>query len=431
MNDLVAAVIEKARQRGVLPSIPEAIAVSVPAINKVEFYPTFRCNDRCAHCITKSGPERTETLRPDDAATIVKHIAHFSTLRRLKLLYGDGRFRCDPPDGCRELEAMEGPPRQLTDSLKRAYADCLQGKGHSAKWISGSSSFDLNFGRPSIRISGGEFFMWPFEIDGHVLADDDRLDEQGKLLGKMRSLLPEYDVWILTNGRFATSRERADRVIERWARHANAPTAGGKTRICISVDVFHTPPRTSSVEQMLARIWPASRTYGLGAPFLYGIPNNRIGYLGRAFGRFPIGQLKKGRIKNVSRSAFNPPTDITVDPIDLIATDGCKEVKGFVFEHGSACLLANNVVVAPPGHLVYCCACLGDYGDFVSEPQRCLKRMVTDPMSLMLRRADTVMPMMNIAVELDPTIKVFGSGEHAAVTGSTCYQLMTGERLSA
>jgi len=42
----------------------------VPAINRVEFYPTFRCNDCCGHCITNSGPNRTETLKPDDAATI-------------------------------------------------------------------------------------------------------------------------------------------------------------------------------------------------------------------------------------------------------------------------------------------------------------------------------------------------------------------------
>jgi len=48
---------------------------------------------------------------------------------------------------------------------------------------------------------------------------------------------------------------------------------------------------------------------------------------------------------------------------------------------------------------------------------------------LMLRRAETAIPLLNTAVELDPTIKVLGAGEHPAVTGSTCYQLMTGKRL--
>ena len=401
----------------------------LPAINDVELYPTFRCNDRCVHCITKSGPEREEALSPADAITAVRHIAEFSLLRRLEKIYGDGEFRCELPRKCRELEAMERPPKRLSESLKTAYADCLQGRGYTSKWVGGSSCFDLNFGRPSIRISGGEFFMWPSKVNGEELSEDQRIHFQGDLLREIRALLPDYDVWILTNGLFAVSRERANKVIERWAEHANSPDAEGKTRICISVDVFHRPPPRSSVEEMLDRIWTATRKCGFGAPFLYGIPNNRIGYLGRAFGRFKVGKLAKHEIKNVSGSPFNPVASITVDPIDLVSTDGCREVQGFYFQHGSVGLIANNIVIAPSGHLVYCCACLGDYGDFVHAPQQCLERIVTDPVSVMLRRSETTIVLLNTAVELDPSITVFGTGEYAAATGSTCYQMMTGERI--
>jgi len=273
--------------------------------------------------------------------------------------------------------------------------------------------------------------MWPAEVNGRALSENERLAEQGKLLERARVILPEHDVWILTNGRFATSQERADTVVERWVRGVNAPSAGGRTRIGISVDVFHRPPPGSTVEEMIERIWQPALAHGLGVPFLYGLPNHRIGHLGRAFGGFPIGRLEKGRIPNASRSTLNPVADIIVDPVDLVAGSGCREVRGFVFQHGAGCSLANNIVVAPSGHLVYCCACLGDYGDFVREPEDSLRRMLTDPVAIMLRRAETVVPLMNTAVELDPTIQVLGTGEHPAVTASTCYQLMTGRRLSA
>jgi len=430
MNSLVTQVVETLRRRSLLPEVPEAVARFVPAINKVELYPTFCCNDRCAHCITCSGPQRRQTLAPEDAGTVLEHVRDYSILTRLRQLLGDGRFCCDVPEQQRQLEVMAHPPRRLTDSLKSAYADCLQGKGQSAKWVSGSGSSALNFGRPSVRISGGEFFMWPAEVNGRTLSEGERIAEQGRLLERARAILPEHDVWILTNGRFATSRERADAVVDRWARGANAPSVGGRTRIGISVDVFHRPPPGSTVEEMLQRIWQPALAHGLGAPFLYGLPNHRIGYLGRTFGRFPVGRLEKGRIPNASRSTFNPVGDIIVDPVDLVASGGCREVRGFVFQHGAGCSPANNIVVAPSGRLVYCCACLGEYGDFVHEPEQALRRMLTDPIARMLRLAETVVPLMNTAVELDPTIKVLGRGEHSAVTASTCYQLMTGRRLS-
>ncbi|MDD5154071.1 MAG: radical SAM protein [Desulfovibrionales bacterium] len=429
MKILTAEVIETLKGRGLLPSLPEGPPIPLPAVNKVELYLSFHCNDRCAHCVTTSGPERQETLSPDDAITVIKHVAQFSVLRQLDRLFGKGEFRCALPQQFLDLEARKVPPKRLSESLKTAYVDCLQGNGCNSQWITGSLSFNLNFGRPSIRISGGEFFMWPARTNGKELSDNQRLDFQGQLLREIRTLLPDYDVWILTNGRFAVSREHADKVIEAWARHANSPNAGGKTRICISVDVFHRPPPGSSVEEMLDRIWAATRKYGLSAPFLYGIPNDWIGYLGRVFGNFKVGRMKKHTVKNVSGSSFNPVMDLMVDPLDLVGADGCREVKGFYLRHSSGVLIANNIYIAPSGHMVYCCACLGSYGDFVREPKRCLENLVRDPISLMLRRAETAISLLNTAVELDPTIKVLGTGEYPAVTGSTCYQLMTGKRL--
>ena len=80
--------------------------------------------------------------------------------------------------------------------------------------------------------------------------------------------------------------------------------------------------------------------------------------------------------------------------------------------------------------MVYCCACLGSYGDFVNQPQECLHNIVTDPLACALRKKETVIPLLELAVELDSTIRIFGTGEHKAVTGSTCYQLLSGVRLN-
>ena len=431
MNALTARVVESLRRRRLLTSFPPGARLPVPTVNKVEFYPSFHCNDNCPHCITRSGPDREETLSPDDAVAVVRRVAEFSVLKRLREIFGGGEFRCEAPDRCRELEALEDPPGRLSDPLKAAYADCLQGRGCTSKWVVDSSSMELNFGRPSIRISGGEFSLWPFKVDGEEQPKERRSYFQSRLLEEIRTSLPEYDVWILTNGRFAVNQDRADEIIKSWAEGAGTRAGGGRTRVCVSVDVFHRPPPKSTVEEMLSRMWTACRECGLGAPFIYGISNNRVGYLGRAFARFEAGTMAPHQIRNISGSSFNPVTSITVDPVDLVGADGCREVKGFYFEHGPACVLANNIVVAPSGHLVYCCACLGDYGDFVHEPRACLERLVTEPVSMMLRRAGTVAPLLQTAIELDPTIAVFGTGEHAGVTASTCYQMMTGERQRA
>lgn len=431
MKQLKERIVEIARKRGILSSVPGGSLIPLPGINDIEWYLTYHCNDKCAHCITRSGPEREETLSPSDAFTVVGHIADNSILKHLRTAFGDVEFRFELLPVCRELEKMEERPEKLTDSLAQAYADCLKGKRYISKMVGGSFSLDLPFGRPSIRLSGGEFFTWPFKLNGKHLPQEHRLCLQGKLLGEIRRTLPDYDVWILTNGRFATTQERTNGVIEQWTRYSNLPQAQGRTRICVSVDVFHRPPPKSSVEKMLDRIWEAARKYGLAAPFLYGIPNRTIAYMGRVFGTFRVGKLKKDEISNVSQSSFNPVTDMIVDPIDLVSSDGCRETTGFYFQHGPRTFLGSNINLDPCGHLVYCCACLGDYGDFVDDPQQSLQKVVTDPISLMLRRAETTIPLLNLAVELDPSIRVFGSGENAAVTGSTCYQMMTGERIES
>ena len=431
MTELTARVVKVMRERGMLPSFAAGTVLPLPAVNKVEFYPTFRCNDSCDHCITRSGPDREETLDPEDAATSIENVATFSVVARMRRLYGEGDFRCKPSVQCIELGRRQRPPAKLDDPLKKAYAECLQGKGNVAEWVTHSERIRLNYGRPSVRISGGEFYMWPFRLAGRKLSEDERLRHQSQLVGEIRFRLPDYDTWILTNGRFATSRDRADKVVGHWARNANSLEAGGRTRLCISVDIFHRPPAGGTVEEMLESIWRASHRHGLGAPFLYGISNNRIGYLGRAFEQFRVGVLEPHEIKNASCSTFNPASCMSVDPIDLVCQGGCREVKGFYFEHAGGCLLANNIVISPSGRMVYCCACLGDYGDFVNEPARCLERVVLDPVSIMLRRTETAIPFLETAVELDPTVQVFGAGPHPAVTASTCYQMMTGERIGS
>jgi hypothetical protein len=193
--------------------------------------------------------------------------------------------------------------------------------------------------------------------------------------------------------------------------------------------MFHTPPKNSTIEEMLHRTWTSCKKNGAYSPFLYGVPNDRISLLGRAFKNFKVGIIEKNLNINRSGSQVNPVKDLVVDPVDLISSDGCNEVKGFSVQHGSKGILVNNIVVSPDGHMVFCCACLGTYGNFVSKPEECLKNMVMDPVSLMLRKGDTSIDLLNTAVKLDPTIKIFGKGVHPAVTGSTCYQMISGERI--
>jgi hypothetical protein len=93
-------------------------------------------------------------------------------------------------------------------------------------------------------------------------------------------------------------------------------------------------------------------------------------------------------------------------------------------------MFVNNIIVMPSGRLAYCCVCVGDFGDFVNDPEECMKNCMRDPIAMMLRHKLTAASLLNTAAQMDPTIKLFKEGENAAVTGSTCYQLLSGKRVS-
>ncbi len=429
MNTLVTQVVNKLRSEKKIPGIIDPGRIPVPAVNKVELYLTLNCNDYCPHCITNSGPGNTLTLQPDAVEKIIKNIKKFSILNHLGSLLGPGRYSCIPDKNLKQLETLAKPPGRLDRRIKEAYSAALQGREDISFWTTEKGEeIKLPFGRPSLRLSGGEFFQWPHRLNGEIVETEDRLEYQKKLLDKIREDLPYYDIWILTNGKFAGNLSITDKTIEKWTNSGKDAQRDGKTRICISLDMFHTPPPNSTVEDMLYRIWTSCKRKGACSPFLYGVPNNRISLLGRAFKNFGTG-MQREKMINRSGSLINPVKDLVIDPVDLISSDGCNEVKGFLVQQGHKSIIANNIVVSPEGNLVFCCACLGNYGDFVSEPEKCLKNLVVNPVSLMLRKADTATELLNTAVKLDPSIKIFGKGIHPAVTGSTCYQMISGERI--
>ncbi len=428
MNTLITEVLEKAKERDIIS--PTTTDMPMAYISSAELYITFNCNDKCEHCITESGGNRKEIMSPKDATRAVENIATYSILHPLRRLYGNGTYHYTPPSQCEKLDEMEKPPKKLSYTLMQTYNVCAIGREGISQWVSEDGTFKLNFRKPAIRLSGGEFFMWPKMLDGKRLSEDERLVFQENLIREIRSKLPDYDVWILTNGRFATDHERTDKVIRHWAKYANTSSADAKMRICMSIDAFHRPPHKSTIREMVGRIWSSAWKYGLMAPHLYGIPNQSIGLIGRALDNFHPGKMQKNEIKNVSKSSFNPLTYVIVEPYDLVKSGGCMETKGFVIKNGEGVLLGNNVFIAPSGHLVYCCACVGDYGDFINNPEECMKNIVTDPLAVALRNKETVVPFLKLATELDPTITIFGTGENAAVTGSTCYQMLSGKRIN-
>ncbi len=425
MSRLVAEVLKRVESDG-LAVRNSSLNMPPVAVNKVELYLSFHGNDRCAHCVTCSGPHRQEMLLPDDARKVLRNVRDFSILTRLRQLSSVGHFRFARPRRCRELDTIERPPSELTAQLIGDYADCLMGKGYTSEWVGEGLTTTLPFGRPSIRLSGGEFFTWPHKLGGKPVEEDRRLELQCELLQQIRDILPEYDIFILTNGRFASSQQRADKVLAAWS--GCSPAGGGRTRLSISIDVFHRPPPGSTVEEMLNRIWVACRKVNMGAPFLYGVTNARVGLVGRALTQLGCCKAEVSLITDMSGSGLNPRASLCLDPVDLAATDGCNELKGFFCETEYGIIPVNNIVVTPEGRMAYCCACVGDYGDFVHEPRRCLRNVLLDPVSVMLRRHETAVKLLNIAVKLDPSIKVFGTGENAAITGSTCYQMLTGRR---
>jgi len=89
----------------------------------------------------------------------------------------------------------------------------------------------------------------------------------------------------------------------------------------------------------------------------------------------------------------------------------------------------NNINIAPDGHITFCCAQFGDYGDFVKNPKNTLKNLIINPISYMLRNAESIDNLLRLVVELNPTIKLFPDGTTRYATGTTCYQFLTGKRL--
>jgi hypothetical protein len=369
-------------------------------------------------------------MSPEDAHQAIENISKYSILDPLQRLYGNGEYRFTPPSQCQQLDETREPPDKLTYALMQTYNVCAIGNGCISEWITPEETYRLYFRKPAIRLSGGEFFMWPKQLGGRNLSEDERLHLQGQLIRQIRSRLPEYDLWILTNGRFATDPRRTDNVFRHWAEFAETSNSKSKVRVCISVDVFHRPPPGGTVNDMVKRIWTSSWEHGLMAPHLYGVPNQSIALVGRAFKNFRPGKIQKNEIKNVSKSSFNPVTYLRVEPYDLVEYGGCQETKGFVVESNESNLLGHNIFISPTGEMVYCCACLGSFGDFVNHPKECLHNIVTDPLAGALRKKESVISLLELAVELDPTIKILGTGKHKAVTGSTCYQLLSGVRLN-
>ena len=241
MQTLAKDVIKTAKERNVLPQFPNATHFPLPAINDIELYLSFHGNDACAHCITNSGPHRKEIMNPGNAKKVIDNIAKYSVLTRLHRIDGEGRFFFKRPPKWRILDSRGEPPEKLTDGLRQDYADCLMGKGYTSQWESKSRITELNFGRPSVRISGGEFYTWPHELNGRKIIEEERLYYQRNLLDYIRDTLPEYDIFILTNGRFAENYSKTIRVIDYWS--GDETVFGGITRVCISVDIFHRPPR--------------------------------------------------------------------------------------------------------------------------------------------------------------------------------------------
>jgi len=124
MNDFVSNVLQKARINGLIPCLNDYRHLPLPAVNKVELYLSFYGNDRCAHCISCSGPDRKELMHPDTASIIVQNISRYSILAALENMMGGGGFRFKRPQRCRELDITPNPPAVLTDSLILAYC-CL------------------------------------------------------------------------------------------------------------------------------------------------------------------------------------------------------------------------------------------------------------------------------------------------------------------
>ena len=286
VNNFCNKVLEEAIKRDIVPNIPKLENTPIPAIHKIEWDLTFHCNDYCSHCVTNSGPKCKEFTNINDSNKIIDNIQRYNLLGRIKNLYNcEVKFEFSSSSILEKLEKIKKPPTTLNDKLSRSYLECLHGTNYQTVLKVNNSEKKLNFGRPHIRLSGGEFFTWP----NNDMKVEKRLEEQTRLLRKIREKLPDYDIWILTNGRFASSDDEADEVIRFWSKNLeNEDKYTGKTRICISTDPFHSPPKNSTFKDMLERIWSSCKKYNFSAPFLYGIPGREIYYAGRAFDNFSL-----------------------------------------------------------------------------------------------------------------------------------------------
>jgi len=422
-NPLLNDLLLNLRDEGLLPEDPSVnnSCIPTPLVNSVELYLSFHGNDCCSHCLTFSGPHREEVLSPEDAYKILLSLREHSLIKRIKGEKGFKELRFyRSPEKC-ALDNREKPPESFSRDLVSLYADCLQGVGDITVIEKKTASCQLRKSRPTIRLSGGEFYLWPHRIDDRETTEEERAGCQRLLLETIRYLLPEYDIWILTNGRFAESRECAERTVRNWLDFSEYRTRRNQTRICLSVDCFHQPPRGRTRRDMLRYIWKAARKYSDTAPYIYGIPDYKVFLTGRALENFDYRPQKYGT------TAANPCPAET-DPTFLTDTDGCREVKGFLYAEGSRCIPVNNIVIDPLGNLCYCCACVGNYGSFLHYPEQSLRRVLTDPVSRLIRKGNTAEVFLNRAVELDPEIKIFGNSPREKAAGSTCYQVLSGFR---
>ncbi len=411
-NIFFEKLLNQLKKENLLPEIPENLPT--PSINDVELYLSFYGNDACPHCITCSGPHRKEIMLPSDTKKIIDHIAQFSILQSLNRILKSGYFFSDTSKLKEKLDTRLCYPKKLDDTEIFQYADSIMGKADTSKWIINNNYLPLNFGRPAIRISGGEFYCWPRQIDGKILNENERLNYQQDLLQYIHKKLPQYDIWILTNGRFAETITQANKVIKKWA--IPADTNAGKVRICLSVDVFHKTPKNKTTNNMLKYIWKAVAKYNLAAPYIYSIPNKKIFLSGRAFKNFDEGTINKNN------------KQIIVDSNSLIPSNGCNELKGFVCETPHGNLLVNNIVVLPSGHLAYCCVAVGDYGSFLNTPEKTLKNITQNPIARMLSSGEYAFKLLELACKMDSSIKTYGQSKEKIASGATCYQLLSGVR---
>lgn len=415
-------ITDKLKNQNMLPSLPDSSTLPLPSIHNVELYLSFHGNDHCDHCITNSGPHRNETMSPSAAEAVINNIKDYSVLMRISQLMDGGEFTSTHSSLYRKLTSLKKPPAVLSDELIQSYSDVLMNRDSLSSWTSNDVTFNLNFARPSIRISGGEFYTWPHRIDGKDIPQEERLTYQKNLLNYIRSVLPEYDIFILTNGRFAQNRKIAADTLSHWNDSSN--TGSGQTHICVSLDRFHQAPKGKTKTDMLNYLWHSCKINRLPSPFIYSIPQKRIMLLGRALKNFGS-SLCDSRIREQQLNE-----NLRFDPVDLIETDGCNELRGFISKTPAGSLIVNNIVILPDGHLAYCCACVGDYGDFLENPDIALSKINSDLISVMLRKSTTASLLLKTAAEVDNTIAVFNDGENGPVTGSTCYQMLSGMRIN-